>query len=102
MRLLKHLKPAVRAQSLEQLPKLFGEQLPAGYALGVGTERWERPSDLMEIKKYDVASKHIKRMREKMGSDAEASKVAEELTTWWQNSKGKTTIHWQRAGGELP
>jgi hypothetical protein len=102
VRLLKHPKPAVRAQSLEQLQKLFGEQLPEGYTLGVGTEQWEKPSDLMEMKKYDVASKRVKKMWEKMRSDAESSKAAEDLTTWWQNSKGKVTIHWQRAWVELP
>lgn len=38
-RFLKHPGPFVRAISLERIQKLFGEQFPKEYALGVGTDK---------------------------------------------------------------
>jgi ferritin len=96
LRFLKHPSPLVRAVALEQLQKLFGEQLPKEYALNVGTDEWERFGDLVELGKEDWVRKRIRETQERVKDLKEAEKVAEELSNWWARNRGKLNIYWHR------
>ncbi len=75
---------------------MFGEQLPAEYRLGVGTDKWEKVGDLIEAGIYDLVRKRIATMREKVKDPNEAGKVADTLSDWWARNRGKVTIYWHR------
>lgn len=97
LRFLKHPNPLARAISLEQIQKLFGEQLPKEYTLGVGTDEWERYRDLLELGKDNLVRKRIRETQERVKDLKGAEKVMEELSDWWARNRGKLTIYWQRA-----
>lgn len=101
IRLLRHPHPMVRGRCIEQLQKLFGEQLPKQYSLGVGTDEWERVGNLIEAGKYDLVRKRIRAVQERIKDLNEAKKVADELSEWWVKNKGKLIIYWQRAWENL-
>lgn len=97
IRFLKHPSPLVRAISLQQIQKLFGEQLPKEYALGVGADEWESYGDLVDLGKDTLVKKRMRAMEERVKDLKEAEKVAEELFDWWERNRGKVTIYWRRA-----
>ncbi|MDW8027267.1 MAG: hypothetical protein RMK94_02615 [Armatimonadota bacterium] len=101
LRFLRHPSPLVRAVSLKQIMKLFGEQLPKEYALGVGTDEWESYGDLVEMGKENLVRKRMMEAIGKVEDKKQAEKVADELSNWWQSKKGKVTIYWRRAWENL-
>lgn len=101
VRLLKHPKPEVRAQVLEQLQKLLGEQLPEEYRLGIETDKWENLSDLQDLNKYETARKALADWQIKMNDKAIAEKTAGDLAAWWKANNEKAVIHWPRAWQSL-
>lgn len=101
LRFLRHPSPLVRAVSLKQIMKLFGEQLPKEYALGVGTDEWESYGDLVEMGKENLVRKRMMEAIGKVEDKKQAEKVADDLSNWWQSKKGKVTIYWRRAWENL-
>jgi len=101
LRFLRHPISLVRGASLERIMILFGEQLPKEYALGVGTDEWERVGDLMEIGKYDWVRKRVMKAKKQIEDKTVADKIAKELSDWWKENKGRVKIYWQRAWENL-
>ena len=101
LRFLRHPSSSVREISLGQIMLLFGEQLPREYALGVGTDEWERVGDLMEIGKYDWVRKRVMKAKKQIEDKTVADKIAKELSDWWKENKGRVKIYWQRAWENL-
>jgi len=97
LRFLRHPSSSVRGKSLEQIMILFGEQLPKEYALGIGTDGWERIGDLMEMGKYDLVRKRLMEAKKKVRDEKVADNIARELSRWWQENRGRVKIYWQRA-----
>ena len=97
LRFLRHPSSSVRGKSLEQIMILFGEQLPKEYALGIGTDGWERIGDLMEMGKYDLVRKKLMEAKKKVRDEKVADNIARELSRWWQENRGRVKIYWQRA-----
>jgi len=100
-RFLRHPISLVRGASLERIMTLFGEQLPKEYALGVGTDEWERVGDLVEIGKYDWVRKRVMKAKKQIEDGTIADKIAKELSDWWKENKGRVKIYWQRAWENL-
>jgi len=101
LRFLRHPSSLVRGISLERIMMLFGEQLPERYALGVGTDEWERVGDLMEMGKYDWVRKRVMEVKKQIEDDKEVDRIVKELSDWWQENKERVKIYWQRAWQNL-